>query len=1085
MADTDAEPGEVDDIIEEAKEAFNLCVEVEAENRKDAQDDIRFARLGEQWPEKVRRDRELDGRPCLTINRLPAIIRQVVNDARQNKPGITVHPVDEHADSETSEILNGLVRQIERSSDAEVAYDTALDFAVTGGFGYFRINTRYSTDDTFDQDICIERVSNPFSVYGDPYSTAADSSDWNTAFVVDLVPKDLFKRKYKGADAVDWDVSDYSRLKAPWIEGEQVLVAEYWTREETKRQIVLMSMPQGDADPATMARAAVIVSQAPPMGSPIIDMEVYKANKDLFDACGMKLIGKPRDVPSHKVKQTLMTGAEVLEEVEWKGRYIPIIPVYGEEIVVDGKRRLRSLVRDAKDSQRMFNYWRPLALDTPLPTPSGWTTMGAVQVGDELFDETGAPCKVVGKSPVHINRRCYRVEFDDGSHIIADGEHPWRVEERAGRNSAGIIWQTRDLTTADLVASQHFIPVTTPLDCEDADLPVHPYVLGLWLGDGHTMSSRITPGDEDVREVRERIEACGYHCGPNTDQPDRHATFSVHGLTPNLREAGVLGFKHIPRAYLRASVAQRRALLQGLMDSDGSISATTGACDFTTTSDALAAGFVELVRSLGIKAKFVTRQGRASKLVGGANKLLQVTQFYFTAYADDDVFGLARKKAMLGGRPEHRRRTKRHGIRSVMRVSSVPVQCVAIDAPSHLFLAGEGMVPTHNTTSTELVALAPKAPFIGKVGQFDTDAGKWATANSQSWAYIEYDDVTGAGAPQRQPFAGIPAGAIQEAINAADDIRVVTGLHEASLGQPSNETSGKAILARQREGDVSSFHFIDNLSRAIRHAGRIIIDLIPHVYSAPRIVRILGPDNETHQVPIHQTTTIQKKGEDGQMQEIERIFDLSVGKYDVTVSAGPSFASLREEAATQMMALIQAYPPAAPIIGDLLAKNLEWPGADDIADRLKAMLPANLQGDNAEAQAAQQQIVQLSKNLQAAMERVKALEGDKTYKAKELDIEVFRAETERMRALAPKGMPLSVEEVAPVVMESLQQIMANMVTPSGPGPMAAPMAPPEQAPGQPEEAEAMPDADNMPPAASDAAGGPELPPAASDAAGQD
>ncbi|MDB5418148.1 MAG: hypothetical protein JWP50_1567, partial [Phenylobacterium sp.] len=207
-----------DKILEEAREAFELAADAEAENRRDALDDLRFARLGEQWPERVRREREMDGRPCLTINRLPAFIRQVVNDARQNKPAMVVHPVDSQADPATADLFNGLIRHIEQSSDAEVAYDTALDFAVTGGFGYFRINTRYASDDAFDQDLVIERVANPFSIYGDPNGTAADSSDWNTAFVVDTLPKAAFEARWKGAEAVDWGADSYASLTGPWIE---------------------------------------------------------------------------------------------------------------------------------------------------------------------------------------------------------------------------------------------------------------------------------------------------------------------------------------------------------------------------------------------------------------------------------------------------------------------------------------------------------------------------------------------------------------------------------------------------------------------------------------------------------------------------------------------------------------------------------------------------------------------------------------------------------------------------------------------------------------------------------------------------
>ncbi|WP_332763943.1 portal protein [Phenylobacterium sp.] len=1032
MADKPKSAGKPDDILAEAMDAFKLVEEQEAENRREAQDDIRFARLGEQWPDKVRKDRELEGRPCLTINRLPAFIRQVVNDARQNKPAIVCHPVDSQADPETAEIFNGLIRNIEQSSDAEVAYDTALDFAVTGGFGYFRINTRYTHDDAFDQDLVIERVANPFSVYGDPNSTAADSADWNTAFVVDTMPKEQFQARWKGAEAVDWSTSDYAGLKAPWFEGDRVMVAEYWKREEIKRQIVALSDGQ------------------------VMDLKAYEGQKALFDSLGVTIIGRPRDVAAHKVVQRIMTGAEVLETVEWAGKYIPIVPVYGEELHIDGRRVLRSLVRDAKDPQRMFNYWRPLALDTPLPTPSGWTTMGAVEIGDQLFDETGQPCNVIGKSPVHINRRCFRVEFDDGSHIIADAEHPWRVEERAGRTAAGFTWQTRDVTTEELVAAKHFIPVARPVECVEADLPVDPYVLGLWLGDGHTMSGRITPGDEDLEEIVANVEAAGYRIGTMNRSGDRHITFTPLGLQTDLKAAGVLGFKHIPAEYLRASEAQRWALLQGLMDSDGSIATATKACDFTTTSPALSDAFGELLRTLGIKAKVVVRQGRASKLVGGGNQLLQVRQFYFSAYADEPVFKLRRKAALLGGRVEHRRRTKRHGIAKVSRVSSVPVQCVAIDAPSHLFLAGAGMVPTHNTTSTELVALAPKAPFIGQVGQFETDGAKWATANTQTHAFIEYDAKGGAPAPQRQPFAGVPAGALQEALNASDDMKSIMGMYDASLGARSNETSGRAIMARQREGDVSTFHYVDNLSRAIRHAGRILIDLIPKTYAAPRVLRILGPDGKPDMKQVNQEHTVKERGKDGQVREITKIYDLTTGKYDLVVKAGPSFTSRREEAANQMIELIRAHPAMAPMIGDILAENLDWPGADQIAKRLKAMLPPNLQAEddeeapNPQVEQAKQVIQQLGAALKQAKEEAEAAQNDNDTAAKKLaldatkeqvaaalnarklnleerrvEIDGFNAETNRIKALNTKDNPLDAEATAQLVAKMVLETLLS------------------------------------------------------------
>ena len=148
-----------------------------------------------------------DGRPCLVINRQPAFIRQVVNEARQNRPAIKVHPVDDAADPAIAQIYDGLIRNIERTSKADVAYDTAVDGAVSNGFGYFRINTDYADDDSFDLDLRIERIVNPFSVYGDPLSTAADSSDWSQCFVTEVLSHQVFRARYKGAEAVNWSDS--------------------------------------------------------------------------------------------------------------------------------------------------------------------------------------------------------------------------------------------------------------------------------------------------------------------------------------------------------------------------------------------------------------------------------------------------------------------------------------------------------------------------------------------------------------------------------------------------------------------------------------------------------------------------------------------------------------------------------------------------------------------------------------------------------------------------------------------------------------------------------------------------------------
>lgn len=597
-----------DDILTEAKERFKLCQEAESDNRQNYEDDVKFARLGEQWPDEVKKLREQEGRPCLTINRMPAFLRQVINDARINTPSIKAHPVDSDDDKETAEIINGLIRNIEVSSNADVAYDTALECAVTGGFGYFRIDVDYTRDDSFDKDILIERVVNPLTVYGDPASTACDASDWRFGFITELIPKEEFERRWKKAETVDWDAYGND---PDWIHEDSVRVAEYWTREEVTKTIYKLS------------------------NGIVIAKEDFDKNAEMFALAGYTPVAE-RDTVGYKVIHRIITCAEILETTEWAGKYIPIVPVYGDEVFVEGKRHLLSLIRFAKDAQRQYNYWR--------------------------------------------------------------------------------------------------------------------------------------------------------------------------------------------------------------------------------------------------------------------------------------------------------------------------------------------------TTSTELVALSPKAPFIGPKGAFDSDTEKWATANVRSHAYIEYD---GGIPPQRQGFAGPPAGAIQEALNASDDMKSIMGIYDASLGARSNETSGKAILARQREGDVGTFNFIDNLSRAMRYAGRVIIDLLPHVYNSERIIRVLGEDDESKAVQINA-----EYEDNGAI----KLHDLTTGKYDVTVETGPSFTTQRQEASSQMMEMLRVFPQAAPIIGDLVAKNLDWPGAEKIAERLKLMLPPPIQkaesqkGIPAEAQAVitqmDAQMQQMQQQIQQGMQYIQQIQGE-------------------------------------------------------------------------------------------------------------
>lgn len=569
-----------DKIIQQALEHFRHSESGSAHIREWALEDIDFGRLGNQWPSQVREQRRLDNRPCLTVNRMPGFTRQVVNDGRQNKPSIGVIPVDNGADVEAAEIIGGLIRSIERGSNAQIAYDTALDQAVSSGFGFFRITTDYCHDESFDQEARIERVANQFSVHWDVDSTKFDASDWRYAFVSDLLTPAEFKRRYPKEDPSSWQ-DGLGEDWQYWAGQDEIRIAEYFTRDEKTRKIVRFT------DGSVFREDALKRPVMLPMGMTL----------PLIEALAMQGIvpNAERDSTYYEVTRRVISGAAVLEEAKWPGSMIPICPVWGEEVIYRGKRYFRSIIRDARDPQQMLNYWR--------------------------------------------------------------------------------------------------------------------------------------------------------------------------------------------------------------------------------------------------------------------------------------------------------------------------------------------------SSATELVALAPRAPWLVPLGAIPPEAeAAWKTANTRNHAYLEYDANAGA-MPQRQPFAGIPGGALQEALNAADDIKSVIGIYDAALGARSNETSGRAILARQRESNVATFHFLDNLARAIEYGGRVLIDVIPSLYSTRQTIRILGENNEAKIVRVqaeHGTPPTQESP-DG------KIYNLSTGKYDVAVTVGPNYETQRQETQQNLTALVQAYPQAAPVLGDLLVENMDWPGAQQAADRIRVM----------------------------------------------------------------------------------------------------------------------------------------------------
>jgi hypothetical protein len=717
------------DKIKDDLEDFALCLENEADQRKTSLEDLEFSLLSKQWNPDDVSAREAEGRPCLTINRMTAFGKQVLNDAKINKTSIDVKPVGGGADKLTADIQSDVIRNIETQSQSDQVYDTAFQFAIYGGFGYFRVNVDYVGEDAWDQDIFLERISNPFSVYGDYDGKEATSIDWNRCFVTDWYSKAVFEAKWgkdKKAGSFDVGSGDYD---ANWFKDKRIRVAERWIREEVPTKLLKIS------------------------NGAIMFEDVWLKNQDDFLSQGLEVDGE-RDSKTHKVKQRLITGTDVLEESDWLGKYIPIVPMYGEEINVNGKRYFLSLIHRAKDSQRLYNYQRTLA-------------------------------------------------------------------------------------------------------------------------------------------------------------------------------------------------------------------------------------------------------------------------------------------AELGG-------------------------------------------------------LQPKAPWTGPVGMFATDAAKWQNANRVAYPYLEWDPVEGApGGPQRIAFAGPPAGAMQDALMASDDMKAVIGMYDASLGARSNETSGRAIIARKHEGDTSTFDFVNNRNIAVEHGGRIILDLIPRLYTTERILRCVQEDGSTYTVPVNQPVApeheIQRmqvmamgpmqpqamqpgmspQGATGmspdvpqqgpeqptggppkfapvppelqqqlpphmldKLNAVTRIFDLTTGKYDVMVTAGPGFNSRREEAATQMMEFIRVFPQSAPLIGDLLAKNLDWPGAEQVAERLKAMVPPQAQGQinpmvqnlqnmlkQQDAQA-KQAVGQLQQQIAGLSKQVQDKNGELQIKAQEVSVKQFEAETRRAEVMRPEIV--QQQQIDPIKVAELQ-----------------------------------------------------------------
>jgi hypothetical protein len=327
----------------------------------------------------------------------------------------------------------------------------------------------------------------------------------------------------------------------------------------------------------------------------------------------------------------------------------------------------------------------------------------------------------------------------------------------------------------------------------------------------------------------------------------------------------------------------------------------------------------------------------------------------------------------------------------------------------------------------EMLALAPKAPFIGYGGQFEGYEEKWKTANTQNYPYLEVNpDVTdGAGnilpLPQRAQPPMAQTGLIQAKMGASEDIKAATGQYNASLGMTSNERSGRAILARQREGDVGTYHYVDNLARAIRHVGRQLVDLIPKIYDTQRIARVIGVDGESKMVRLdpNQPEPVRKMvNEQGVV--VAKIYNPGVGKYDVKVTTGPSYLTKRQESMDAMSQILQGNPNLWAAAGDLFVKNMDWPGAQEMAQRLKKMIDPKLlqEEDDPALQAANQQIQAMQQQMEQMYNMLQNV--GKSMEAQKLRIDEYNAETKRIQAVQAGMTP---DQVQDVVMQTLKDVM--------------------------------------------------------------
>jgi len=645
--------GTSQDIFQTALAHADEAWKQEFDNVSSGRDCQRFYIGGEaQWDTEALTRRKAANRPALTMNRCPGFVRQLTGEVRQNPPSIKVLPAKDGATVEAAEIFNGLIRNIEQQSIARAAYTKAAENAAQAGIGGWRVVTQYSSDDSFDQDIRIKRINDPFQILIDPLAQEPDKSDMRYGFVFEDLAKEEYQKRYPNipAESLPTNVADQGLT---WRTVNTIKIAEYWYREPVKKTLRLHE------------DGKVSYSDDPePPQSPV---------------------SHQREVVVNQVKTFLMSGAGILSKpTDWAGRYIPICVVVGEEVWSDGRATRKGMIHDMRDPQRVYNYTR--------------------------------------------------------------------------------------------------------------------------------------------------------------------------------------------------------------------------------------------------------------------------------------------------------------------------------------------------TAAVEAVAQQPKAPWVLTADQASGYENQWANAGSENMAALFYKgDGNANGPPKRAEPALASQGLDIQSQLAINDLEGVAGIYKAGLGAPSNETSGKAILARQQEGDTGTYLYVDNLSIAIQYCGKILVDLIPKIYDSTRVVRTLGEDGSAKMVEIN-APDMDEAGMDIVLN------DLSAGEYDVTVTTGPSYATKRQEATAFMTELVRGFPKIADIGGDIIIENMDLPGADKLAGRMRKAMGI---GDDGEP-------------LPQEQKPDPKVAADALASAAKADLTAAQAEGQEIKNatdyMALQQMMMAMGQQMQAIQQGMQQMMAMQGAPGGrpPGTPAGP-----------------------------------------------